>query len=106
VGVGIERGQDEDLGRRGAASQRVGGGSPVHPEHPNVHQHDVRMVLPDQLKGLGSVPCLGNRSEVGSPAEHHGELEPQDGIIVDHENGHLGDGSHAPTRHPPGAVGP
>ena len=47
VVVGVEGRQDDDLGRVLARAQELGGGKAVHPRHPDVHQHDVRLMLGD-----------------------------------------------------------
>ena len=45
--VRVEGRQDDDLRRVLALAQELGGGKAVHPRHPNVHQHDVRLMLGD-----------------------------------------------------------
>ena len=51
--------------RRGA--QRLGGGQPVHPGHPDVHQHHVRGVRGDGGGHLGAVGGLADHPRSGAP---------------------------------------
>jgi hypothetical protein len=68
--VGVERGQDDDLRRVPAGAQQLGGRQPVHPGHPDVHQHHVGPVLVHRAHDLGAVGDLRHDGDVGGSREH------------------------------------
>ena len=64
-------------GAAGAGAQPLGGGQPVDPRHPDVHEHDVGRVLrprpPAPLRRRRPRPRARSRS---APAEHHRQRRP------------------------------
>jgi hypothetical protein len=65
--VGVEGGQDDDLGRVAAGAQGLGGGQPVHRRHADVHEDHVGGVPVDHRQDLGAVAGLGDHADVGAP---------------------------------------
>jgi hypothetical protein len=47
---------------------------PVHAGHPDVHEHDGRVVALGEFECLGAVAGFGDHPQVGSSAEHPDHL--------------------------------
>jgi hypothetical protein len=63
--VGVEGGQDDDLGWVGSGAQLFGGGEAVEGGHADVHQHHVRGVGVDGGGYFASVAGLAHHGQVG-----------------------------------------
>ena len=106
--VGVEGGQHDHRGRVLAGAQLLGGGEPVHPRHPDVHQHDVGRVGVDRGGHLGAVGDLGHHADVVGAGQHHRQRRAHERVVVDEQDAdrraaHAGHGSQArSSKSPPG----
>jgi hypothetical protein len=129
--VGLERGQDDDLGPAEAVIGRdqPGRGEAVGARHPDVHQDDGRALGPGQRDRLLAVDRLAHYLDVVRRLEQHPEAGPDQRLVVgqqhpDHRGParpdsagrpasagsaprpRLSSGSRAVTRKPPSGRGP
>ena len=64
--LGILRaGQQDDLTSGARAGDRARGGDPVHPDHDDVHQHDVGAEVHGEVDGVAAVVGLGDDDDPG-----------------------------------------
>jgi hypothetical protein len=100
--VGLEGGEDDDLGCLGPRAQQLGGGQALHPRRADVHQHDVGPVLGHRLCDLAAVRGLGDDRDVVGACEQHGQPGANQRVVVDDEHAdplaHFGHGNHARSR--------
>jgi hypothetical protein len=68
----VEGGQDEHPGP-GLPTDRRGGPDAVHPGHPHVHQHHVRIECAGGLDGGGTVADRTHDGEIGLGVEDQRE---------------------------------
>ena len=59
---------------------------PVYHRHPQVHQDDIRLVLPEQRDGPRAVLGLGHQLEVRLLGNDRGQPGPHHRVIIGHEN--------------------
>ena len=100
VGVG---GQRDRAGAAGAqAPDRL---DAVHPRHPQVHQHDVRVVLRGQRERLLAVGRGGHQLDAVEQPEQRAEALADDALVVGEQDADHCAGSHSSTLKP-SSVGP
>jgi hypothetical protein len=103
--------QDEDAGLARAVGQDPPGGlQPVHPRHPDVHEHRVGPGPPDGGDRLGAIGRLGHHLDAVS-GEDHAESGAHQGLVVGDDDpqraGHADvHGRRALIRYPPPGSGP
>ena len=99
VVVGLERREDDDLGRVVARAQQLGGGETVHPGHPDVHQHDVGLVLGHRVCDLAAVRRLADDHDLLDAREQHRQPRADERVVVDDQHSdllaHFGHGNQA-----------
>jgi hypothetical protein len=111
--VAVERGERDDRGRGGELDDPGGRCDPVDARHPQVHEHDIRLVQHDGLDGLRAVGRAGDDLDPVGGAEDGAQVRAHHRLVVDHEHAyrhrslpHRATGSSARTANPPSAHGP
>ena len=70
------------------AADLGGGGDAVQAGHAHIHQHHVRAVGPHEVDRLPPGSCLGDDLEVGLGAEHRGEPDADQLLVVGDQDPH------------------
>ncbi|GGU73782.1 hypothetical protein GCM10010502_26920 [Kitasatospora aureofaciens] len=82
--VQVEGGERDDPGRVGELAQTAGGGDPVEPGHPDVHQRDVDPVPAGEFDGLQSVDGIGDHGQLRVLVQEVDQPEAHQRVVVDH----------------------
>ena len=107
--VELERRQDEhaDVGEVGVGGDRLRRSEPVEPGHPDVHQHDVGALGPDERQGRLAVAGLADDLDPLLAVEQDPEPGPDELLVVGEHDPDHGRPSHTTrTRYPPAGSGP
>ena len=90
--VQVEGGEHHDARRLREAGE-VGGGKdlpgglqPVHPWHPDIHEHHVARRATHHRDSLCSIPCLAHDDHVLLRVDHHCEPCPHQLLVVDEDH--------------------
>ena len=80
--VEIERGQNEHLGLRVVADDRLGGGDAVQLRHPDVHEHQVGGEQGGLRDRRLAVAGLTDHHDVFLRVEHHPEPDSDELLVI------------------------
>jgi hypothetical protein len=88
--VGVEGGQHHHGRRVGQLADPLNCGDPVHPGHPQVHQHHVGPGAHHRLDPRRPVVRLVHHLDGGRRAEDRAQVRAHHGLIVHHHDPHDG----------------
>jgi hypothetical protein len=78
----------------GLCAQQPGGGDPVEPRHPDVHQDDVGAVQVDGGQDAAAVVGLADDLDLRGAGQHHRQSGTDQRVVVDDEDADRGGHGH------------
>jgi hypothetical protein len=87
--IEIVSSKHQHLRRRRQGHHQPSSGKPIHPPHPDVHEHHIRRVGTHPANSLVPIPDLPDNDDVRRAPEDHRQPMPHERIVIDEQHPQL-----------------